>query len=250
MKWSRFDPTRWWRSQRRQRRAQVERAVREIAANTVQRGPFNGLLYPDSVGAGGSALAPKLLGTYELEIQPWIEQIIAAQPAQVVNIGAGEGYYAAGLARRLDHSRVFAYEASEESRAALVQLARINGVTARIELLADCTVAELRRVLKPRSTLVCDCEGCELALLEPAELPLLKGCVILVETHVIKGLDSANALRARFAATHSIQEVSYQPGLRRVIPGPPLPAEIRLLAVDERRRFGLRWLFLVPLGSG
>lgn len=224
--------------------------MRDICANTVQSGPFENLAYPATLSGGGSTLAPKLLGTYELEIQPWIKEILDAQPELLINIGAGEGYYAVGFARGLGSARVIAYEAEAASRAAVTQLAQANGVALRTELRAACSIEELRAVLLPNSVLVCDCEGCELALLEPAELPALATCTILVETHVLRGLDSAVALRSRFAHTHTIREVTYQPGRRDQIPGPPLPAGLRRLAMDERRRFGLRWLFLAPVGSG
>ena len=41
--------------------------------------------------AGGIPLAPKLFGTYEQEIHPFLEDSIAAEVDLVVNIGAGEG---------------------------------------------------------------------------------------------------------------------------------------------------------------
>src|SRR5262245_12927877 len=57
---------------------------------------------------------PKLLGTYEVELQPLFEQIVAASPLTVINVGAAEGYYAAGLAVRCPAACVIAYEERPE----------------------------------------------------------------------------------------------------------------------------------------
>ena len=66
----------------------------------VRHGPFAGLQYPE-LTAVGSALYPKLLGSYQREIQGWIEEICAAGYSEIVDVGFAEGYYAVGLARRL-----------------------------------------------------------------------------------------------------------------------------------------------------
>src|SRR6478672_6897407 len=65
----------------------------------VQHGPFKGMKYP-GVNSVGSALIPKLLGSYERELHPLIDSICAGQYDQVVDIGCAEGYYAVGLAMR------------------------------------------------------------------------------------------------------------------------------------------------------
>jgi hypothetical protein len=45
--------------------------------------------------------APKFLGTYERELYSVIERAIELAPRYVLNIGCAEGFYAVGLALRL-----------------------------------------------------------------------------------------------------------------------------------------------------
>ncbi len=134
-----------WRRLNRERRQRVESAVMFETGGIVCAGPFAGLRYPVARSAG-SSLAPKLLGSYELEIQDFVERAIANRPAQVVNIGAGEGYYAVGLALRLPDASVFAFEKSESARALIRALAEHNGVASRVHVHGECLVSDLCRL--------------------------------------------------------------------------------------------------------
>jgi hypothetical protein len=60
---------------------------------TVANGPFKGLRYP-SVHTFGSALFPKLLGSYESELHPVLGGMMGNGYTTVVDIGCGEGYCA------------------------------------------------------------------------------------------------------------------------------------------------------------
>lgn len=85
----------------RSERASLERKI--VSALTpelkVIKGPFEGMKYP-SLRAAGSALVPKLIGTYEIELTPYIMKIIEKNYSIILNIGSAEGYYAVGLALR------------------------------------------------------------------------------------------------------------------------------------------------------
>src|SRR5919198_4691601 len=102
---------RWRRGQgayRRQRTAMYARRFVRWHGLTVSGGPLAGLTYPDTEPL---SVAPKLLGVYESELHAAIEDAIRADPAVIVNVGAADGYYAVGLARRCRQARVIAYEA-------------------------------------------------------------------------------------------------------------------------------------------
>src|SRR5215469_4183118 len=87
---------------------------RELGSNTVLGGPFRNMKYNDWTRLSGlakaSAYYPKLLGTYEIEIVSFIRRITDLGIGRIVVVGAGEGYYAVGLARLLN-ARVVAFEA-------------------------------------------------------------------------------------------------------------------------------------------
>ena len=55
-------------------------------------------------------VAPKLLGSYEQELQPIIERCVEAPYDCVKNIGCGDGYYAIGMARRMTSREITAYD--------------------------------------------------------------------------------------------------------------------------------------------
>ena len=104
-----------------------------------------GLVFPPEVieGNGYGYFVPKLLGAYELEIQPFIQEICRRSYSQVINIGAADGYYAVGLAQHLPNAVILAYQYEAESRAACEQTARLNGVADRVKMRGLCEQQEL-----------------------------------------------------------------------------------------------------------
>ena len=57
-----------------------------------------------------SSCVPKLIGSYEEEVHPIIEEIIRRRYSIVVNIGCAEGYYAVGFALRIPDAIVYAFD--------------------------------------------------------------------------------------------------------------------------------------------
>jgi len=96
-------------------------------------GPFPGLLYPEAVSVGSEWL-PKILGTYESELHHTIEALCARGYTTIINIGAGEGYYAVGLARRIHQSKVFAFETDPLGQELCRKMAEMNQVGGRVML--------------------------------------------------------------------------------------------------------------------
>ena len=138
-------------------RAASRRLTREFAAwhgLVVSGGPFAGLAYPD---LEATSLIPKLLGAYERELHAAIEAAIRAGPELIVNVGAADGYYAVGLARRCPAAAVHAFEADAAQRALLARVAAANGVERADRRRSHATWAPLPE----RTLLVMDCEGCE-----------------------------------------------------------------------------------------
>jgi hypothetical protein len=79
----------------------------------------------------GSVYYPKLLGIYEKELHPVFK---GAHPdfEKILVVGASEGYYAVGLARRWKKP-VLAFEASSQGRELMTRLALINRVNIYIQ---------------------------------------------------------------------------------------------------------------------
>jgi hypothetical protein len=213
---------RWRRAQgaaRARRRAAVTRRFVAWHGLEVSGGPFAGLRYTDTRPL---TLVPKLLGIYERELHAAVEDAIRAGPARIVNVGAADGYYAVGLARRCPDARVVAYEADAGQRELLERVIAANGVAVEIRGAAD------RDALGDADLVVIDCEGCERALLEPP----LDGTII-VELHDVWDPGVGAVVTERFAATHEIV----------VIPSGPQPPRGVL---SEQRPGPMSWAVMTP----
>ncbi len=167
---------------------------------SVPGGPFAGMTYVPQ--AAGSALIPKLLGSYESELHDAVEQIIAADYQVVIDIGCAEGYYANGFAMRLPSARIYAFDIDPEAQELCREMARLNGVEAKVAIVGECRHDNFNALMTSRSLVICDCEGYEAVLLQPALVPALAQADILVELHeeVQPGLTSL--VLGRFQETH------------------------------------------------
>jgi hypothetical protein len=178
----------------------------------VLAGPFAGLRYPPSFVPRLLFHGPYQVGSFELELHPAIERIVAAAPEVIVNVGCAEGYYAVGLATRLPAAQVIAYELDPELGEAAARLASLNGVGERVELRGLCTVDELASLesrLADRSVcVVMDCEGAEATLADPEAVPWQAGASLLVELHPAADGEIAAKLERRFAPTHETELVA------------------------------------------
>jgi hypothetical protein len=190
----------------------------------VSGGPFAGLLYPD---AAPLSLVPKLLGVYERELHGAIEDAVRADPEVIVNVGAADGYYAVGLARRCPDAVVWAYEADARQRDLCARVAAANGVS--VQIAGAAGPDELRALPPGRALIVMDCEGCERALLEP---PL--DATIIAELHDFFDPGVGDAIVGRFAPTHEVV----------VVPTAPQPPARHPLS--EQRPAPMRWAVMTP----
>lgn len=217
---------------------------------SVLSGPFAGMVYVPQ--ATGSALMPKLLGSYESELHGVIAQIMATDYAAIIDIGCAEGYYANGLAMRLPSARVYAFDIDPEAQALCKEMARLNSVEERVTVLGECQPGDLNALITGRSLLICDCEGYESELLQPALAPAMAQADILVELHdqVQPGLTPL--VLGRFRETHSTTMITATE--RNADHFPQLrfsDADKRRLAVSEFRPAGQQWAFFQakPLGG-
>jgi hypothetical protein len=147
----------------------------------VQSGPFEGLVYPVSAALNRWSL-PKLIGSYELEIQPTIQKVAQRTYDTVIDIGSAEGYYAVGLARLMGIP-VIAYEPEAQERALTALMAKQNRVSDLVQLSALFTADEMIKLSGRRAFVLCDCEGFEETLFTPDRLSLTRNWDLLIELH-------------------------------------------------------------------
>ena len=210
----------------------------------VLSGPFQGMPYGDN--ALCSAYVAKLVGSYEEELHDIVQQIIEKRYSTVIDIGCAEGYYAVGLAVQMPDAQVYAFDVDEEAQHYCTELAQRNKVADRVKVRGLCDHATLQKLCTPQTIVICDCEGCESHLLDPARAPALKQCDMLVELHEFMEAGLTNQLLERFKETHNcdlIDTTERDPSayavLSHVLPGD------RYLAVREGREASMQWAHLV-----
>jgi hypothetical protein len=219
---------------------------------TVGAGPFAGLRYPRSAVLRVLFLVPRLAGTFELELHGVLEKLIRSRPGLLVNIGAADGYYAVGMALRCPDTEVIAYEADPHRSQVCWRVARLNGVEDRVDLRGVCTADALTRLRPPPgTTVICDVDGAEAELIDPAQVGWLRDATLLVEVHepVVPGVTSM--LRERLEGTHSLEWVHpsrrylMDPGHRMFWATGLSPLQQQML-MSELRPVRTSWLWATP----
>jgi hypothetical protein len=217
---------------------------------TVRAGPFKGLeLVERAVYSPHLAdlVTAKLLGCFERELHPAIERALDAGYSTFVNVGAAEGYYAVGLARRVPGSRVYAFEIEEDRRELCREIARANGVEDRVEVLGECRPDWLAQLEEDCFAIV-DCEGCEVELLGPEQAANLRTSTLIVELHDFIDPRSTSSIAERFSETHHLEYVAATPRYSAEYPelSDIFGWKNRELAISELRAHPMGWAVLTP----
>jgi hypothetical protein len=237
-------------------RAHSHRLVREWGLNAlteklvaalgpiVQSGPFQGLhLTPMTHLAH---LGPFLLGTYEFELHPWFASLAKGHYTQILDIGAGFGYYAVGLARRFPDTPILAFDTDWWARAACREMATAN-CTSNVKVRGFCSSQWLDRNLQPDALVISDCEGFEGELFLQSSSPALGSTTLLVETHDEMNPGVTDLIRDRFAKSHHVSMVHKDQAI-----GPEPPVDLSFLTADEALsalrevRGRQAWLLVTP----
>lgn len=221
----------------------VNELIRKRHGLRVQQGPFAGMAYVDE--ATCSTLAPKLIGSYEAELQPAFTEILTANYSTIIDIGCAEGYYAVGLAMKMPRATVYAFDIDAQARTLCKEMAQLNFVADRVFIEEACTHTRLRELIDERTLVVCDCEGCEFELLQPEIVPELKKTDLLVELHDFIDPRIKSALVSRFEQTHDISIIGTTERLAtdyQALSG--FSAQSQVFALAELRGADMEWAFM------
>ena len=236
----------------RQRFAGLQKEVRQRlypngAEVAVRSGPFQGMRYLDEIVWG--SVIPRWLGCYEWELHGAVRRILDRGYKTIIDLGCAEGYYAVGLALKIPSAKVFAFDTDFISRRQLSRLARLNHVEKRVQPGSYCSHADLEAIASPGSLVVCDIEGFEQQLLDPANAASLLRSDILVEVHDA-GTGPARieeTLYRRFRGSHAIERIVAEQRSRWVEENGPqtgLPRDLLIAACNEERNDGQVWLWM------
>jgi hypothetical protein len=220
-----------------------------IESKVVLNGPFKGMRYPKTKSIG-SALYPKLIGSYERELHGVVERICSTGYTEIINIGCGEGYYAVGLARRIPSATIFAFDIEPEAMRLTKEMALLNGAEKQIQIGAFCSPNYLGNFpFTRRGLIVCDCEGFELQLFNAINLENLKSCDMLIETHDFIDINISTYMLDLFSKTHDVLVVKSIDDLEKAktyqfYEAASFSLSLRKALFAEGRPAIMEWLFL------
>ena len=226
----------------------IRKLTREVFPDlTVSGGPFQGMRY-SSGQSYGSALLPKLLGSYESELHPVLEEMLANEYSTIVDIGCAEGYYAVGMGLRIPQATIYAFDTSSNARKLCADMARLNGLEDRVRIGSFCDAATLMSLpLGSRALIISDCEGYEGILFTNGIAASLAPHDVVVETHDFIDIDISSRLRDAFGKTHRIRSIKSIDDIEKAhsYRYPKLDAydtKTRRLILGERRPAIMEWL--------
>ena len=229
----------------------IQNTLLQHQGTVVLDGPLKGMEFmPQS--AEGCHIS-KLLGCYEQPLLPYVEQAIVGSYSLLLNIGCAEGYYAVGMARRMLNTCVLAFDLNPKAQEVCAELAAKNGVSDRVTVSGLFKPEDFANYAGERVLVLCDIEGAERDLLDPAVASALTGMDLIVESHecLIPGI--TKLLIDRFSATHDITVV--EDNGQRQLPQAPawfnnLAHLDQLLAVWEWRSGPTPWLVMKAKAIG
>ena len=230
----------------------IQAASAHFPDKSVKHGPFKNMKYP-SYQSVCSTLFPKLLGSYENEIQQYIQELIDLSPEQIIDIGCAEGYYTVGLALRCPHALVYAFDENQTARRLCSDMAKLNSVDKKIKIFGCCRdqndLLNIQNRLK--TVVVCDIEGFEKKILSSRVFEHFSQASFLIEVHDCFDMETSSTLKSSFKKTHNYKEVfaiddvnkAYIYDYNEIA---NYHFELKKLLLAENRPAGMKWFFLTP----
>lgn len=186
----------------------VQNTLRAEAGNTVAKGPFTGMIYPAFDTADTDV--PRLLGCYEAGLIPILEDIIAAAPPLIMDVGCGSGFYAVGFSVALPRSTIWARDADPTAQENCRTLAGHNDVAHRVKVGGKLTHADFDICRAQPTTLICNIGAAAEGLLDPLRAKGLVRADLLVTVDELSSPGLTQTLIDRFTPTHHVTAIPRQ----------------------------------------
>lgn len=225
------------------------RQIGEATNYTIEDGPFKGLILPRFGSWSDLDIASKILGAYELELFPYIENLIQQRPKFIINVGASEGYYAIGLKRRLPASQCYTYDIDERSFRILAECAQSNNVeVSRLESFDYCDpLKAIDSTCHDFGCFIFDCEGFELEILKFPKFAS-QASIFLIELHEHLKPGVTKALTDFLRESHELTIIQQTDHIFRHFPQlEKYDLCQRAIILDEQRGKPMQWLYALPL---
>lgn len=187
-----------------------KKIIKKLSDNSnyqVLDGVFKGLQY-HSLDITESALVPKIIGSYEYQLQPLFNKIIQTKYTDIIDVGSAEGYYAVGLAKKMPKTTIHCFDINEKDIEFSKQMAKINNVT-NMTWNAFCDEKTLITFpYRGKTLIISDCEGYELELFTKTVIDKCRHADFLIELHDICNPVISGEILSRFQYTHNFSIVN------------------------------------------
>lgn len=219
---------------------------------TIAYGPFKGMKLSPNPWWSKNDLITQILNVYENHVLEKLIHFSKKKRLDFINIGAGDGYFAIGVAFAKIFKKVYAFEISEIAQDRLRQNIEINKCNDIIDVYGMANFQSLKNIISNNNSAVIliDIEGFEFELLNEELLKFFSNCYFICELHpslVLNGNEKQSQLISRSKNIFNcsiIQRETYNPN--QFIELDQFSDEERLIAFGEGRDNNMKWLVLEP----
>jgi hypothetical protein len=211
----------------------------------VESGPFAGLrLCSEGSWMGHAA---RLLGTYEKELVPVVEEVGKLGITHVIDVGCADGYYSCGFAFRYPGVKVSAYDLSRRARCCTYFAGLANGLSKRLSVHSLFDINSFAPDTNMRELLLLDCEGFESEVVTEKSVHKLLHVAMLIECHDFIVPNITARISSLLATTHSVIVFMSQERTPLDLQELVIEREILVDELQEGRPCSMPWIWAVPL---
>ena len=222
--------------------------ISKMYNNTVQQGPFKGMVINEDQFWGQGDSSSKILGLYEKEIQDLIVSIQKDKNySTFVDIGGADGYFAIGSLVNNLFEKCEVFEISKKGRISIQKNSKQNNVYDSIKIHDKASKRSLIKIDNINNSLIlCDIEGGEYELFDEKLINEIHPSDIIIEIHKDKENTLVN-FEKRFTKSYSLTKIMQEPrSLKNFKELENMNDNNRALITSEGRSYVQEWWHLSP----
>ncbi|GIS28387.1 MAG: hypothetical protein CM15mP129_05840 [Chloroflexota bacterium] len=222
--------------------------ISKIYNNTVQQGPFKGMVINEDQFWGPGDRSSKILGLYEKEIQDLIVSIQKDKNySTFVDIGGADGFFAIGSLVNNLFEKCEVFEISKKGRISIQKNSKQNNVYDSIKIHDKASKKSLIKIDNINNSLIlCDIEGGEIQLFDEKLINEIYPSDIIIEIHKDKENSLVN-FEKRFTKSYSLTKITQEPrSLKNFKELENINDNNRALITSEGRSYVQEWWHLSP----
>jgi hypothetical protein len=235
-------------------REELSHKLSQIFDYKVSYGVFKGMSIVPELTWNKADLGSMILGLYEKEVI----QVLEENPrSTLINLGAGDGYYAIGGVVSGLFQKSIAFEMNSISRKVIREGLRLNNVSDKVQVfeIAEKNFWKLLQLPKEKSDdwlILSDIEGGEFELFDSSAFEFFRCSIVIIEIHdwVFEGPEKLKKLINFSEKTHEVEELTTSSRDLSTIPEVATFSDNeRWLICSEGRPKLMKWLVFYPKKS-